>query len=140
MASAPQAGTATGTATTAMSTRRTGAAPRAATDPATLTSAPQATDLATSGSSHDGPQEEPVPRFDLLIATMAHRGGEDEGPGVALKVGLLTYHDDSSTAAYLRSAMEACGDVVMRLGLHSPDRGLPIQGPDVLDAARGLDA
>jgi hypothetical protein len=71
---------------------------------------------------------------------MADRGGEVEGPGVPLKVGLFTYHDDSSTAAYLRSAIEACGDVVVRLGLHSPDRGLPSEGSDVLDAARGLDA
>jgi hypothetical protein len=36
--------------------------------------------------------------------------------------------------------MEAYGDIVVRLGLCSPDRGLPIEGPDVFDAARGLDA
>jgi hypothetical protein len=57
-----------------------------------------------------------------------------------LKVGLLTYHDDSSTAAYVRLAIEASGDTVERLGLHWPHRGMPAEGLDVRDAAHGLDA
>jgi hypothetical protein len=63
-----------------------------------------------------------------------------ERPKVPLKVGLLTYHDDSSTAAYLRSAIETCGDMVERLGLHCPHRGVPTEGPNVRDAAQDLDA
>jgi hypothetical protein len=57
-----------------------------------------------------------------------------------LKVGLLTYHDESSTAAYLRHAIEACGDTVERLGLDWPRRGLPAAGLDVGEASHDLDA
>jgi hypothetical protein len=55
-------------------------------------------------------------------------------------VGLLTYHDSSSTAAYLRSAIEACGDTVVCLGLCRPNRGIPTEGLDVRDVAHDLDA
>jgi hypothetical protein len=57
-----------------------------------------------------------------------------------MRVGLLTYHDDSSTAAYLRSAITGNGDTVVRLGLNWPDRSLPAEGLDVRRATDDLDA
>jgi hypothetical protein len=57
-----------------------------------------------------------------------------------MRVGLLTYHDDSSTAAYLRSAIGASGDTVLPLGLRSPHRGLPAEGLDLEPVVDDLDA
>jgi Glycosyl transferases group 1 len=57
-----------------------------------------------------------------------------------VKVGLFTYHDDSSTAAYLRTAIGVHGDTVVPLGLHWPQRGLPIQGHGLENATADLDA
>jgi hypothetical protein len=101
---------------------------------------PPAMGPATSRSPRDRSQQERSRPADLLIPTVAYRGGDVERPGVPLKVGLLTYHDESSTAAYLRSAIETCGDTVEPLGLHWPHRGLPASGLDVRDAADDLDA
>jgi hypothetical protein len=57
-----------------------------------------------------------------------------------MKVGLLTWHDDSSTAAYFRSAIGASGDTVVPVGLRFPHRGLPAEGLGLEPVADGLDA
>jgi hypothetical protein len=57
-----------------------------------------------------------------------------------MRVGLFTYHDESSTAAYLRSAITAYGDTVVRLGLNWLDGSLPAEGLDRKTATGGLDA
>jgi Glycosyl transferases group 1 len=50
-----------------------------------------------------------------------------------MRVGLFTYHDESSTAAYLRSAIGVYGDTVVQVGLHVPHHDLPAE-------ERGLEA
>jgi glycosyltransferase involved in cell wall biosynthesis len=57
----------------------------------------------------------------------------------AVRVGLFTYHDDTSTASYLRNAMDTCGDDVVPLGVRSPDAS-PTDVRGFADAAAGLDA
>jgi hypothetical protein len=57
-----------------------------------------------------------------------------------MRVGLLTYHDESSTATYIRSAIQASGDDVVELGLRWPRRGLPNEEHDLGSAATTLDA
>jgi hypothetical protein len=56
-----------------------------------------------------------------------------------MRVGLLTYHYDSSTAAYFQSAIGTSGDTVVPLGLRSPHRGLPAEGLDLAPVADDLD-
>jgi hypothetical protein len=60
-----------------------------------------------------------------------------------MRVGLFTDHDDSSTAASLRSAITGYGDTVVRLALNWPDRSLPadhifVAQRDDLPAVRDL--
>jgi hypothetical protein len=57
-----------------------------------------------------------------------------------MRVGLLTYHDESSTATYIRSAIQASGDDVVELGLRWPRRGVPNEEHDLGSAATTLDA
>jgi hypothetical protein len=57
-----------------------------------------------------------------------------------MRVGLFTYQDDSSTSAYLRTAIGRCGDTPVPLGLHSPSRGTPPQGLWLESQGSGLDA